>query len=217
MGAIASGGVRVLNEDVVAWYRIPESVIDSVARDEQAELERREREYRQGCAPHELTGRTVVLIDDGLATGSTMKAAVRAVRAHDPAQIIVAAPVGAPAACDEFAHIADASSARGLLSPSPRSACGTATSRRRPTTRCGRCFAALQWAVTPESHEPSRNPAAHQHVERCTLNLARFSAHPSATYSGSSGMAQGRHRIQLRCAACRHVRGARGDREQQHD
>src|SRR5688572_21845452 len=76
MGAIASGGVRVLNDDVVSWYRIPESVIDDAAREEQAELERRERVYRNGRAPIELRDRIVLLIDDGLATGSSMRAAV---------------------------------------------------------------------------------------------------------------------------------------------
>jgi predicted phosphoribosyltransferase len=107
MGAIASGGVRVLNEDVVSWYRIPESVIDDVAREEQAELERRERAYRNGRAPIELRDRIVLLIDDGLATGSSMRAAVQAVRAREPARIVVAVPVGSPGTCAEFVNIAD--------------------------------------------------------------------------------------------------------------
>jgi putative phosphoribosyl transferase len=107
MGAIASGGVRVLNEDVVNWYRVPDAVIDDVAREEQVELERREREYRHGRPPVELRDRIVLLIDDGLATGSTMKAAVQAVRAHGPSRIIVAVPVGSPDTCREFADIAD--------------------------------------------------------------------------------------------------------------
>lgn len=108
MGAIASGGVRVLNDDVVRWYGITEETIDAVARDEQAELSRREREYRDGRQPVALEHRTVLLIDDGLATGSTMKAAVQAVRAHRPARIVVAVPVGSPDTCREFADIADA-------------------------------------------------------------------------------------------------------------
>jgi putative phosphoribosyl transferase len=107
MGAIASGGVRVLNEDVVSWYRIPASVIEAVARHEQAELDRREGAYREGRVPVELRDRVVVLVDDGLATGSTMKAAVRAVRAHRPARIVVAVPVGSPDTCREFAKVAD--------------------------------------------------------------------------------------------------------------
>jgi predicted phosphoribosyltransferase len=107
MGAIATGAVRVLNDDVVNWYGIPLSVIDQVARVEQAELERREREYRDGRPPVPLEGRTVLLIDDGLATGSTMKAAVQAVRAHNPARIVVAVPVGSRETCAEFADLAD--------------------------------------------------------------------------------------------------------------
>jgi putative phosphoribosyl transferase len=107
MGAIASGGVRVLNDDVVSWYRIPEAVIDATAREEQAELERRERTYRAGQAPAELKGRVVVLVDDGLATGSTMKAAVEGVRAHAPVRIVVAVPVGSPETCRDFAELAD--------------------------------------------------------------------------------------------------------------
>lgn len=107
MGAIASGGVRVLNDDVVGWYRVPEAVIDAVAREERAELERRETAYRGGRPPVELRGRVVLLIDDGLATGSSMKAAVQAVRAHAPARIVVAVPVGAPETCRAFETIAD--------------------------------------------------------------------------------------------------------------
>lgn len=107
MGAIASGGVRVLNDDAVRLYRIPNVVIDQIAADEQTELERRERAYREDRPPIDLCGRVVVLIDDGLATGSTMKAAVEAVRAHAPATVIVAVPVGSPDTCREFAAIAD--------------------------------------------------------------------------------------------------------------
>jgi putative phosphoribosyl transferase len=107
MGAIASGGVRVLNADVVQWYRVPPEVIDAIARTEQAELERRERAYRDNQPPPALRDRIVVLIDDGLATGSTMKAAVQAVRAQEPARIVVAVPVGAADTCREFDSIAD--------------------------------------------------------------------------------------------------------------
>jgi len=107
MGAIASGGIRVLNDDVVRWYGIPGSEIDAVARVEQVELERRDREYRQGRSFVDLRSRVVILIDDGLATGSTMKAAVEAVRQRGPARIVVAVPVGAPATCAELAELAD--------------------------------------------------------------------------------------------------------------
>jgi putative phosphoribosyl transferase len=107
MGAIASGAVRVLNDDVVQWYRIPTDIIDTVARREQTELERREREYRRGRPALDLRDRVVVLVDDGLATGSTMKAAVQSVRAQQPARIVVAVPVGAPETCDAFSDVAD--------------------------------------------------------------------------------------------------------------
>lgn len=107
MGALASGGVRVLNEDVVGWYRIPPAAIEAIAREEQAELERREHAYREDRTAVDLQGKTVLLIDDGLATGSTMKAAVQAVRAHHPARIVVAVPVGSPETCREFAEVAD--------------------------------------------------------------------------------------------------------------
>jgi predicted phosphoribosyltransferase len=107
MGALASGGVRVLNNDVVAWYGIPDSVIQAVARAEQAELDRRERLYRQGRPLVGLRDRIVILVDDGLATGSSMKAAVRAVRAYTPAKVIVAVPVCSPQTQREFDGVAD--------------------------------------------------------------------------------------------------------------
>jgi len=107
MGAIASGGIRIVNQDVVAWYGIPDEIIDGIAHQEQRELVRREREYRQGRPLVELSGRIVLLVDDGLATGSTMKAAVQAVRAHGPSRIVVAVPVGSPDTCRDFAEVAD--------------------------------------------------------------------------------------------------------------
>jgi predicted phosphoribosyltransferase len=107
MGAIASGGVRVLNDEVVRALRIPEEVIDAVAAEEQAELERRERTYRDGRPAPDVRGRTVILVDDGLATGSSMRAAVEALRLRGPARIVVAVPVGAPETCAALREIAD--------------------------------------------------------------------------------------------------------------
>ena len=107
MGALASGGVRVLNPDVVDHLHIPESIIDGVAEREQAELERRAREYRGDRSPPDVRGRTVILVDDGLATGSTMRAAAAAVREQQPAQIVVAVPVAAPATCQDFKREVD--------------------------------------------------------------------------------------------------------------
>jgi len=107
MGAIATGGVRVLNDDVVAALGIPASAIDESAGEEAIELERREREYRGSRPRIEVKGRIAILVDDGLATGSTMAAAVKAVRRRDPARIVVAVPVGAPQSCREMGRIAD--------------------------------------------------------------------------------------------------------------
>jgi putative phosphoribosyl transferase len=107
MGAIASGNVRILNNEVVHYYNVPAAAIDEITREEQAELERREQVYRADRTPLDLHGRTVLLIDDGLATGSTMRAAVQAVRRHDPARVVVAVPVGSAETCREFAKIAD--------------------------------------------------------------------------------------------------------------
>jgi putative phosphoribosyl transferase len=107
MGAIASGGVRVVNEDVVQWYGISEAAIDRIAREEQEELVRRERAYRDDRPAPDLANKIVILIDDGLATGSTMRAAVQAVRARRPARVVIAVPVGAPQTCAELAVSAD--------------------------------------------------------------------------------------------------------------
>jgi putative phosphoribosyl transferase len=102
MGAIASGGVRVLNEDIVNYLRIPDEVIDAVAAREERELERRERAYRDGRPPPDVKDRIVILIDDGLATGSTMRAAAASLRLLKPRRIVVAVPVSAPETCDAF-------------------------------------------------------------------------------------------------------------------
>lgn len=108
MGAIASGGVRVLNKDVVEPLRIPVHVIDAVAARERAVLEERERAYRDGRPAPEVRGRTVILVDDGLATGSTMRAAARALRRQGPARLVVAVPVAAPETCASFQGEVDA-------------------------------------------------------------------------------------------------------------
>ena len=102
MGAMASGGVRVLNRDVVEALHIPNEVVEQVIAREQRELERREREYRGDRPFPDLRGKTVILVDDGLATGSTMLAAVTALRQKQPARIVVAVPVGSPETCDAF-------------------------------------------------------------------------------------------------------------------
>jgi predicted phosphoribosyltransferase len=102
MGAIATGGVRVVNEEVVRRLGIPDEVIDVVAAKEARELHRRERAYRDDRPPIDVRDRTVILVDDGLATGSTMRAAVAALRQRWPSRIVVAVPVGAMQTCEEF-------------------------------------------------------------------------------------------------------------------
>ena len=100
MGAIATGGVRVLNDDVIDHLRLPPSAIEATAAREAQELERRERAYRDDRPPPDVRGKTAILVDDGLATGSTMRAAVAALRQQGPARIVVAVPVAAPPTCD---------------------------------------------------------------------------------------------------------------------
>lgn len=100
MGAVATGGIRVINQQVVRALRIPDSVIEAVADWEERELERRERLYRGERPPPDVRGRTVILVDDGLATGSTMIAAVKALRQQQPARIVVAVPIASRDTCD---------------------------------------------------------------------------------------------------------------------
>lgn len=102
MGAVATGGVRVLNEDVVRMLRIPAYVIDAVASWELQEVARRERLYRGDNPPPEARGKIAILIDDGLATGATMQAAIRALRQQQPAQIVVAVPAAPPETCEDL-------------------------------------------------------------------------------------------------------------------
>ena len=107
MGAIASGGVRVLNEEVVRQLGIPAALIEQVAAREGHELERRESAYRDGRPRPDVRDKIVILVDDGLATGATMRAAVAALRRLDPARIVVAVPVGAHDTCAELTDEAD--------------------------------------------------------------------------------------------------------------
>ena len=102
MGALASGGITVLNRDVIQALGIPQQIIDAVVAREQPELERREREYRDRRPPLELKERTAILVDDGLATGSSMRVAAKALRQKSAAQIVVAVPVAALSTCAEF-------------------------------------------------------------------------------------------------------------------
>jgi putative phosphoribosyl transferase len=108
MGAIASGGVRVLNARTIKYLGIPERAIDAVAAIEQHELERREKAYREERPAPDVRGKIVILIDDGLATGATMRAAAVALKQMNPAKIVVAVPVASDETCREFEQEVDA-------------------------------------------------------------------------------------------------------------
>jgi putative phosphoribosyl transferase len=107
MGAIASGGARVLNRELIRALGIPDEVVEQVTQEEQRELERREREYRDGRPPVDVHGKTAILVDDGLATGSSMRVAVLALKQKEPAQIVVAVPVAPRDSCAELESVAD--------------------------------------------------------------------------------------------------------------
>jgi len=132
MGAIATGGVIVLNSGVVEGLGIPEEVVGEVAARERQELERRERAYRNGRPPPEVAGRTVILVDDGLATGSTMRAAVEALHRLQPARIVVAVPVGSAETC--MGLRAEADEVVCARTPEPFHAVGLWYEDFRPTT-----------------------------------------------------------------------------------
>jgi predicted phosphoribosyltransferase len=107
MGALASGGVRVLDEDLIRVAGVSAEEVQRITEAEQAELDRREREYRGDRPFPDVRGKTAILVDDGLATGASMRAAVAALRLDGPARIVVAVPVAAPETCDAFQSIAD--------------------------------------------------------------------------------------------------------------
>ncbi len=122
MGAVAGGGVRVLNEQVVSELGIPAAVIEGVAEEERREVVRRERAYRGSAPALDVRDWTVILVDDGIATGSTARAAVRALRAMGPARIVLATPVAPPDACARLEREVDALVC--LASPRPFYAIG---------------------------------------------------------------------------------------------
>lgn len=107
MGAIASGGARVLNHQLIAEIGVTAAQVSAVVAEEEQELARRERAFRHGRPPLAVADRVVILVDDGLATGSTMRAAVQAIRALGPGRVVVAVPVGSAQACEQLARFAD--------------------------------------------------------------------------------------------------------------
>ena len=117
MGAIASGGVRVVNEEVVSSTRISDQQIERVSQEEREKLERREQTYRGARPGLSLEGKVVLLVDDGLATGATMRAAINALREHRPREIVVAVPTGPAETCSELEGMVD--EVICLTTPSP--------------------------------------------------------------------------------------------------
>jgi putative phosphoribosyl transferase len=132
MGAIGPGGQRVLNQDVIRLLHIPLSVVEGVAEREQAEANRRAQVYRRGRPSLDVRGRQVVVVDDGLATGASMRAAVTTLRALGASRIIVAVPTGSPEACEELCEKADA--VLCLTSPEQFLAVGQSYEDFSPTT-----------------------------------------------------------------------------------
>jgi predicted phosphoribosyltransferase len=107
IGAIASGGVRIINDEAIRAFDITYAELEAVTAEEMVELERRERRYRDGRPAPDIAARTIILVDDGLATGSTMRAAVEALRQERPARLVVAVPTAAPETCQEVGALVD--------------------------------------------------------------------------------------------------------------
>jgi predicted phosphoribosyltransferase len=160
-GAIATGGVTVFNEDVVRLAGLGAPTIDRVAADERRELARRARAYRGERPEPDVRGRTAVLVDDGLATGATMRAALRALRLLDPERIVVAVPVGSEEACEDLTREADAVVC--LAQPSPFRGVGawyddfSQTTDAEVVSLLAR-YAAPRAAPTPHSTGAARPP-----------------------------------------------------------
>jgi erythromycin esterase-like protein/predicted phosphoribosyltransferase len=154
MGAIASGGVRVLNTQLIERIGLPAEWIEAIDAKERRELDRRERAYRGERPPPDVAGRTVILVDDGLATGSTMLAAVQAVRADDPARVVVAVPVADPDVCEALRSVAD--EVVCLLTPKPFRAVGAWYQNFEPTAD-GEVRDLLERATRPPVVRPPEN------------------------------------------------------------
>ena len=143
MGAIATGGVRILNPEIIRSFDVPDSVIQRVSSQEERELERRERVYRGDRPPLDAGGRVVIVVDDGLATGSSMRAATIAIRRLQPASIVVAVPVAAPETCSELKWKWMRSFVPARRIRSTPWGGGTRISIKRQTTKYGICSRGL--------------------------------------------------------------------------
>ncbi len=173
MGAVATGGVCVLNDQLVERLGIPEQMIDAVAARERQELARRERLYRGGRPPPDLRGRTVILVDDGLATGATMFAAIEALRKLNPARIVVAVPTASPDTCEEMKKKAD--EVICAITPEPFHAVGR-WYRDFSQTTDEEVAALLAQQSTPENSEPAQNPTP----DSALIKALRETANPLA-------------------------------------
>lgn len=151
MGAIATGNVRVLNENLVETLGIPDEWIEEVAAREQSELQRREKFYRGSSPALDVSGRTVLLVDDGLATGSTMSAAVKALKKLGPSRIVVAAPVAARETCESFRAEVD-STCICVMSPEPFQSVGLWYRDFSQTTDEEVCYLLKQARQLPRKH-----------------------------------------------------------------
>ena len=175
MGAVATGGVRVLNEQVVNGLRIPDHVIDAVAAQEQEEMRRRERLYRDGRHSPDVRGRTVILVDDGLATGSTMHAAIQALRQQQPARIVVAVPIASPEACEALKYEAD--EVICLLTPEPFDAVGRWYEDFSQTTDDE-----VRDLLAQQEHHTDRQATHHSTANPAQLDTTHNEAVQNATY-----------------------------------
>jgi erythromycin esterase-like protein/predicted phosphoribosyltransferase len=173
MGAVATGGVRVLNDQLIKRLGIPDHVIDAVTARERQELARRERLYRDGRPPPDISGRTVILVDDGLATGATMQAAIEALRQQNPARIVVAVPTASPDTCEEMKAQAD--DVICAITPEPFEAVGRWYQDFSQTTDEG-VGALLARTSTPENTEATQGSAA----DSALIKALRETAYPLA-------------------------------------
>jgi erythromycin esterase-like protein/predicted phosphoribosyltransferase len=173
MGAVATGGVRVLNDQLIQRLGIPDHVIDAVTARERQELARRERLYRDGRPPPDISGRTVILVDDGLATGATMQAAIEALRQQNPARIVVAVPTASPDTCEEMKAKAD--DVICAITPEPFEAVGRWYQDFSQTTD-EEVSALLAQTNTPENSEATQGSAA----DGALIKALRETAYPLA-------------------------------------
>src|SRR2546430_1487123 len=172
MGAVATGGVRVLNNEIVEGLGIPASMIDAVAARERQELARRERLYRDGRPQPDVRGRTVILVDDGLATGATMHAAIEALRQQGPERIVVAVPTASPDTCEEMKRRAD--EVICAITPEPFHAVGRWYQEFSQTTD-----EEVRQLLGPQ-HMSDLSTEAQSRADKSLVDAVRAAAHPLA-------------------------------------